>query len=258
MRLAHTFDQFATLYDRARPDYPKQLFDDLFILGNIGPGTRVLEIGCGTGQASRHLAQHGCQLVCVEVGERLAEIARRNLAEFPVEVINTSFDTWQPPELDFDIVFAANAWHWLEPSTRYSNASRFLKSRGRLALVTVTHAFPEGFDSFFTQIQDCYSTIGEGLRTWPPPPPEEAPDERQAIVESGFFKDVSVRRYLWAVDYAADSYVDLLSTYSSHIAMNESKRDVLYAEVRRQISARPTGHIRKHYLSILHIAKRKH
>jgi ubiquinone/menaquinone biosynthesis C-methylase UbiE len=48
-----TFDQFATLYDRARPNYPVQLFNDLFALGNIGPGARVSEIGCGTGQASR-------------------------------------------------------------------------------------------------------------------------------------------------------------------------------------------------------------
>jgi hypothetical protein len=69
------------------------------------------------------------------------------------------------------------------------------------------------------------------------------------------FKDVRVGRYLWAVDYTADTYIDLLNTYSDHLAMDESKRDVLYAEIRKRISARPSRKIRKHYLSLLHIAR---
>jgi len=95
--LRYTFDQIAALYDRARPNYPEQLFDDLFAVGSLGPRTKVLEIGCGTGQASRPLARRGCQLVCVELGEKLAEIARLNLADFPLVDVNTaSFGTWEP------------------------------------------------------------------------------------------------------------------------------------------------------------------
>jgi hypothetical protein len=82
------------------------------------------------------------------------------------------------------------------------------------------------------------------------------PDERKAIEGSGFFEDVSVRRHVWAVDYTADSYLDLISTYSKNTAMSQSQRDVLYAEVRRLIGARPDGRLRKHNLSILHIATR--
>ena len=255
-RLRCTFDQVASLYDRARPNYPEQLFDDLFAVGNLGPGAMVLEIGCGTGQASRSLARRGCRLHCVELGERLAEIARRNLAEFPlVDVATASFDTWEPPRVDFDMVFAANAWHWLDPSTRYGKAVRLLKPGGLLALVTGGHAFPKDFDPFFTEIQKCYDSIGESVGKWPPPLPEEIPDEHQAIEDSGLFEDVRVRRYLWAVDYTADSYIDLLNTYSGHIAMSKAKRDVLYAEIRERISARPIGYIRKHYLSLLHMAR---
>jgi SAM-dependent methyltransferase len=158
------FDQFAALCDRARPNYPEQLFEDLFALRNIGPGARVLEIGCGTGQASRPLAQRGCRLMCVELGERLSVVARRNLSAFPrAEVITASFDTWEPSVAGFDMVFAASAWHWLNPSKRYGNAARLLKPDGQLALVTGQHAFPRGFDPFFTEVQRCYDAIGEGL-----------------------------------------------------------------------------------------------
>jgi len=254
--LRYTFDQIATLYDHARPNYPEQLFDDLFALGSLGPRTSVLEIGCGTGQATRPLAWRGCRVVCVELGEKLAEIARLNLAVFPlVKVATASFDTWEPPGVHFDLVFAACAWHWLDPSVRYGKAARLLKPGGLLALVTGGHAFPKGFDPLFTDIQRCYDEIGEGFGTWPPPTPEEIPDERQAIEGSGMFEDVHVRRYLWTVDYTSDSYIDLLNTYSRHIAMNKSKRDLLYAEIRQRIRARPSGQVRKHYLSILHMAR---
>jgi cyclopropane fatty-acyl-phospholipid synthase-like methyltransferase len=139
-----TFDQFATLYDPARPNYPAQLFNDLFALGNVGPGARVLEIGCGTGQASRSLAQSGCRLTCVELGEKLSEMARRNLAAFPLaEVITASFDTWDPSAVGFDMVFAASAWHWLNPSTRYGNAARLLKALRATGLSDRWPYFPQ-------------------------------------------------------------------------------------------------------------------
>ena len=67
-RLRVTFDGDAERYDRARPGYPAATFDDLLALTGLGPGARVLEIGCGTGQATVPLAERGCQIVAVELG----------------------------------------------------------------------------------------------------------------------------------------------------------------------------------------------
>jgi SAM-dependent methyltransferase len=223
-------------------------------------GVSDREQGCWKSDVARDrplaLLWRGCRLVCVELGERLAEIARINLVDFPlVDVVTASFDTWEPPGGGLDMVFAANAWHWLDPSTRYGKAARLLKPGGLLALVSGGHAFPEGFDPFFTYIQRWYDSIGKGLSEWPPSTPEEVTDQRQAIEDSGLFEDVRVRRYLWAVDYTADRYIDLLNTYSDHIAMNKSEREQLYAEIRQRIGARPSREVRKHYLSILHIGR---
>ena len=79
-RLRATFDQAAELYDRARPRYPPALFEDLADVTGIGPGSRVLEIGPGTGQATLSLAERGCRVVAVELGPDLDAVARRNLA----------------------------------------------------------------------------------------------------------------------------------------------------------------------------------
>jgi SAM-dependent methyltransferase len=62
MRLRETFAEAAELYDRARPGYSAALFSDLAELACIGPGCRVLEIGCGTGQATLPLAERGCEI----------------------------------------------------------------------------------------------------------------------------------------------------------------------------------------------------
>ncbi len=66
------FDGDADRYARARPGYPAEAFDDLAATVDLGPGSRVLEIGPGTGQATRDLARTGASTTAVEIGAQLA------------------------------------------------------------------------------------------------------------------------------------------------------------------------------------------
>jgi SAM-dependent methyltransferase len=168
-RLRSTFDQAAELYDRARPRYPAGLFDDLAELAGIGPGSSVLEIGPGTGQATVALAERGCRVVAVELGAALAAVARRNLARFPaVEVVTAPFEDWPLPEEPFDLVLAATAFHWIDPDVRVVKAADALRPGGVLATVT-THHIAGGDDSFFAQ---------RGARPVPPVRPRDLPPLR--------------------------------------------------------------------------------
>ena len=213
-KLKRTFDKGAELYDKARPDYPEQIFDDLFALGGLGSDAAVLEVGCGTGKATKSLARRGCRVMWVELGENLAAVARRNLESFPrVEVVTASFELWEPRDSLFDLVFASSSWHWIDPEIRYRKAARILKPGGILAIVDHGHAFPEEFDPFFTEIQRCYEEIGEPHLEWPPPRPEEEPDRRAEIERSGLFEVVGVKRHVWAIDYTATRIL----TYSTLI-----------------------------------------
>ena len=259
LQRARSFDEIAELYDRARREHEEQIFDDLFELARIEPrGAKVLEIGCGTGQATLPLARRGCRVVCVEMGTNLARVARDRLAQFPsVTVINHRFENWEPNGATFDLVFAANAWHWLDPRVRYAKAASVLRPDGVLAFMISRHAFPPDFDSFFAEIQDCYEAIGEARLAWPPPAPEEVRDESEDIEDSGYFEDVRVERYLRAQEYTADEYVALMSTASDHRIMKPEKREWLFAEMRRLIDARAGGRIHRHLLTILHVARRK-
>ena len=46
------FDREAEGYDHARPEYPKELYEDVFAYQPLNSGSRALEIGLGTGKAS--------------------------------------------------------------------------------------------------------------------------------------------------------------------------------------------------------------
>ena len=253
-RLKKTFDTNAPLYDAIRPRYPERLFDDVAALAGLGPEASVLEIGCGTGQATYALARRGFRIVCVELGASLAAVARKNLAAFPeVNVVMAPFEHWEPDGSSFDLVLAATSWHWLDPRVRYAKAAEILKAEGALAIITSHHVLPGDGDRFFAEVQDDYSAIGE--EDVPPPPPDEVADEGGGIEASRLFADVRVIRYLWDRWYTADEYVALSDTYSGHRAMEPARRRRLYDDIRRRIGTRPGGTVRKHYLFILHLAR---
>jgi SAM-dependent methyltransferase len=123
--LRTTFDDSPEFYDRARPVPPEQLFDDLVALAQLEPGARLLEIGCGTGQATLPLADRGFEIVGIELGERLADFARRKLAPFPrVKIVASSFEQWNPTGDHFDAVVAFNSFHWIDPELRFARSAQ--------------------------------------------------------------------------------------------------------------------------------------
>jgi SAM-dependent methyltransferase len=81
--LRNTFDRDALLYDKARPGYPDALFRDIIAFSNIPETGSILEIGCGTAQATLPFARRGYSIHCIELGASLAAVAERNLAPYP-------------------------------------------------------------------------------------------------------------------------------------------------------------------------------
>lgn len=255
--LRHSFDSAAEQYDVARPSYPAALFDDLVDLARLQPHAELLEIGCATGKATRPLLDRGFSVVCVELGGHLADRGRRSLAGLPVEINVAAFEDWECEPGRFDLVYAATAWHWLDPAIRYRKAHRLLRPGGHLAFWSAQHGFPAGFDPFFTDIQEVYDAIGEGLgEEWPPPPPDQIADDSAEIDASGLFERIQVRRYVWETLYTAEEYIALLDTFSGHITMETAKRAHLYREIRQRIGRRTDPRVRRHWYAILHVSRR--
>jgi SAM-dependent methyltransferase len=232
------------------------MFEDLAGLAGIGPGSRVLEIGPGTGQATLPLAERGCRVVAVELGADLAAVARRNLARFPaVEVVTAAFEGWPLPSEPFDLVLAASAFHWVDPAVRVVKAADALRPGGTLATVTAHHV-AGGDEAFFAEVQRCYGR-------WNPATPADWTPLRAAAdipqlqrrarplrtVRSG---DVPPPRV--GVSYTTASYVDLLLTYSGHRALDPPAQAGLLDCIATLIDTGYGGRITRRYLAELRVA----
>lgn len=141
-RLAATFDAAAALYQRARPEYPRAIYDRLLELTALSPPAPLVEVGCATGEATLHLAQGGFRIVALEPGAALAAAARANLAAYDVEVIEAPFEDWDPSGAMFDLVFAGAAWHWVNLIVRFPQAAAGLRPGGHLAIWGAGHVIP--------------------------------------------------------------------------------------------------------------------
>jgi SAM-dependent methyltransferase len=255
MSLGETFDDAPELYDRVRPGYPPELFDDLERLAGLRAGSRVLELGPGTGQATAGLARRGYEVTAVEAGAGLAQVARRRLAAFGrVRVVHAAFEAWPLPSRAFDAVVAATSFHWLDPAVRVAKAADALCPGGALAVIS-THHVAGGDLEFFAHVQRCYER-------WMPGTPlglrlggaEEVPTGREELERSGRFREVVVRRYERELTYTTREYLDLLSSYSGHRALDPPERRRLLDCIADLIDARFGGRIAKRYLTELALA----
>ncbi|MFE2011401.1 class I SAM-dependent methyltransferase [Streptomyces sp. NPDC059491] len=258
VRLSRIFDEDAELYDRARPGYPPELFDALESLAGVGPGSRVLEVGAGTGKATVPLAARGCRITAVEVGADMAAVARRNLAGFDaVEVVTADFEVWPLPEEPYDAVVAATAFHWIDPAVRTVKAADALRSGGALAVVATQHV-AGGSEDFFAEVQGCYErfdpTTPPGLR-----PPAAADVDTSAhadeVARSGRFGPLVLRRFTWDLTYTTAAYLDVLRTYSTHRSLPPEARDGLLRCIAGLIDGRYDGRVTKRYLTELRVSR---
>lgn len=120
-----------------------------------------------------------------------------------------------------------------------------------LAVTMIHHVLTEDADPFFLASQADYNAVGEGGN--PPGPPEAVEGFGAEMEASGLFRVAGERRYLWDVVYTAHEYIDVLSTFSPNIAMEETKRTRLFDLLRARLGER---RLRKTYLATLDVAVR--
>lgn len=257
--LRQTFDRVARLYDQMRPSYPADVFDDVVALSGANSGSRILEIGCGTGHATQEFAARGLAIDGVELGENMAAIARARLAPFPrVRIQVADFDNWQTP-LRYDLVYSATAYHWLDPASREQNIFTLLRPSGWLAFWLNRHIRNGSSDEFLDEAQEIYAAEAPALtkgRAQLPGPGEILAGECDALSPQLFEKPVR-RVYFWSVRSSARDYVEMLATHSDHQLLGEAARQRLLNGLQALIEKRYGGWVVKDYATVLQMARRK-
>jgi SAM-dependent methyltransferase len=207
----------------------------------------VLDVGCGTGIASRLLLARGCDVLGLEPDPRMAAVARKNGVTVEVGAI----EEWDDAGRRFDLLTAGQAWHWVDPDRGAAKAAAVLRPGGRIGLfwnqarpdpsvrpvleaAYARHAPELGRSSVLMGQRDhsLYESIAESVR------------------RTGGFDDVGIVLFGHDVDYASAEWVELAASHSDHHTLPPAQLDRLLADVRTRVD-RAGGRIPVHYETTL-------
>ena len=203
--LGWTFDTVASTYEKMRPGYVEQVYQTIFDYIPINDNSNVLEIGSGGGQATAPMLTTGCKLTAVEPGQQFSKLLKEKFKEFPkFSVITDKFENTQLEENSFDLVFAASAFHWI----------------------------PEEIDEIY---DEYYYKVHNKKRTPLTEYTQEEAKERAMIAQKYGFIDIQYSLFYRQRVFTAEEYVQLLGTYSDHIAIEENIRKVFFSKIEQAI-----------------------
>ncbi len=127
-----SFGSVADQYERYRLDYTDEVVDAVQRYAGR-PLRSALEVGAGTGKATRLFAARGIQVTALEPDVEMAHVLERTTRGLPVVPVVTTFEQFETARR-FDLVYAAAAWHWTDSATRWARAVELLIPGGVLAL----------------------------------------------------------------------------------------------------------------------------
>jgi SAM-dependent methyltransferase len=251
---AESFGAEAERYDRARPGYPVPLVQRIMA---AAPGPELLDVGCGTGIASRLFRDAGCRVLGIDVDSRMAAAARDSGIQCEV----AKFEEWDPAGRVFDTLIAAQTWHWIDPSAGAAKAAAVLRPGGRLALFWNAFEPPPAIRRSFGEVQARIlpkapnawafeGSIADGYARM-------VATAAAGLDATGLFGPVEEWRFEWDFTYSKEAWLDVLPTFGglgSRVPA-ETLRALLdgYAEV---IDAAGGGFV-MHYTTVVGTTSRR-
>jgi len=240
--LEWTFDTVASTYEKMRPGYVDALYQKIFSYLPIDENSRVVEIGSGAGQATEPLLKTGCHLTAVEYGAHFSELLRNKFRQYPkFSVITGKFEDTPLESNAFDLIYSASAFHWVPEEIGYKKVFSLLKSGGAFARFAnhpyrdkgnpaLSKAIDELYDQYY------YKFYPNKQKPTPVECGEEEAKERALLAEKYGFTDIQYALFHRERVFSAKEYVQLMSTYSDHIAMEETLRTAFYEKVEEAIN----------------------
>ena len=262
--LGRVFNGVADVYDRVRPTYPDAMFDDLVAITKVDRQSSILEIGCGTGQATQALAAIGCSVTAVEPGEALADLARRRVETFPdVQINTTTFEEWDDRGRRFDLLVAAASWHWVDPSIGWRRVHDVLRPGGWLALLGNVVVRRPSEPEVYAETADLHERFCPANPDWGDPPLE---NEVRATGEGwgppnqdreGWFGSTIVRWYPVVQWLDGEGFADLLRSTSMYQKLDDRVREPLLDAVAERIRTHLGDRVPRRYLGVLRAGQRR-
>lgn len=239
--LEWTFDTVASTYEKLRPGYVKELYQMLFDYISIDENSHVVEVGSGAGQATAPILMTGCQLTAVEYGKQFSELLKEKFKEYQkFSVITGKFEDTVFEDNTFDLVFSASAFHWISEKIGYEKVFSMLKDGGVFARfanhpyrdkgnLPLSQEIDEIYDQYYNRYYNKErETISEYTK--------QQAKEQAMIAKKYGFSDIRYELFYRERVFCAKEYIELLGTYSDHIAIEENIRAEFFAKIEEAIN----------------------
>lgn len=239
--LEWTFDTVASRYEKFRPGYTDDLYKMLFDYIAIDSSSNVVEIGIGGGQATLPVLKTGCTLTAVEYGENFSKLCEKKFGEYKnFSVITGKFEDVSFPDAQYDLVYSASAFHWIPEDIGYSKVYDMLKSGGVFARFANHPYRDKGNPVLSAEIDNLYSEYycqyyGKDTKSEKEYSEEQAV-ERAQIAEKYGFVDIRHAMFYRTRSFSAKEYIELLGTYSDHIAIEKKIRAEFFSKIEEAIN----------------------
>lgn len=226
-KAATGFAKDASAYERGRPTYPPDAIRHLVEALDLGPGTRVVDVGAGTGKLTRLLVPSGAHLIAVEPVEAMRDRLR---VELPgVEALEGVAEQLPLPDQSVDAVVIAQAFHWFDGARALAECHRVLRPGGWLALVWNERDERIGWVSELTRIMAPFEDGTPRVRSgrW-----------REAFIGAPF-EPLAVRTFTNVQRGGPDMVCDRVASVSFIAALPEAERLRVIDRVRALLATAP-------------------
>jgi SAM-dependent methyltransferase len=225
---AGSFGDDAEQYDRVRPTYPSALVDRLM----ADRPTTVLDVGCGTGIASRMFMARGCRVLGLEPDARMASVARRR----GVTVEDGLFEEWDAGPRHFDLLIAGQSWHWVDPHLGAAKAADVLHPGGRIGLFwNQAHPLPPIDQALQRAYALCAPELGRHTVLLGQRDLSIYSAIADAVRATERFTEVSIDPFEHEAVYPTDVWLELTVTHSDHRTLPPEQLAALLTALRTEI-----------------------
>lgn len=260
------FSSDVAAYDTGRPGYPARVYELLEQVCGLGTGSRVLEIGPGTGQATGDLLRHGATVTAVELG---AEMASALKAKYPGHDLSVEVGAFEEVSLDcdsFDLIVAATSFHWIPPETGIPRCADLLRPGGWLALWWNYFGDPDRPDPFRDAVMPIFEELAPSLiDTFPgmaflAGTHHYATDVRARISEidaTARFRPVHYEAIRWTGRHTPAELRALFASYSPCLALEPSERTRVLDAIEHLAADTFAGIVERPYLTLIYLTQQR-
>ncbi|RII33724.1 class I SAM-dependent methyltransferase [Clostridium chromiireducens] len=238
MDMKYLFDDAVLNYEKRRPNYGTEIFKDIMKYSEITSDKSIIEVGCGTGQATEPFLKMKCKVTAVELGENLSSYTREKFKDYSnLEVVKSAFEDYDCDANKFDMLYSATAFHWIPDEIGYKKAYRIIKNEGTIALFWNRPSANDKDSPVHQKIQSIYKKL---LPEWIDKVinSEDNKSKYSRIVdkiEEYGFKNIEFKLYHNSRKMTGVQYIELLNTYSDHLALEKSLKSQLFNSIRTVI-----------------------